>query len=249
MVLVLLLGATAFQTVRLSRDVADLRRATSANEAQLRDARAVIENDQAALDERVGSVEESQERTEAGALDAGAITAEIGDSVFTLKTAAGQGTGFAMFVIGGETHIVTNYHVVQGARTVSVSRDLSQWTGTVVAWDAAKDVAIVSVNGLLPVLTSAYDEGSPPVVGDPVLAYGSPLGLEGTATEGIVSAVRGGYIQTDAQINHGNSGGPLLNNEGQVIGITSLGFGDGSGVGFAIDIRTVCTLFKSGSCP
>jgi putative serine protease PepD len=80
-------------------------------------------------------------------------------------------------------------------------------------------------------------------VGDPVLAYGSPQGLQGTATVGIISAIRTGWIQTDAQINHGNSGGPLVDRRGRVLGITSLAFvGGGSGLGFAVDARKLCPL-------
>jgi S1-C subfamily serine protease len=72
--------------------------------------------------------------------------------------------------------------------------------------------------------------------------------LEGSATVGIVSAIRGGYIQTDAQINHGNSGGPLVNASGEVLGLTTLGYGDGSGVGFAVDIRVLCNELVVFGC-
>jgi S1-C subfamily serine protease len=99
-----------------------------------------------------------------------------------------------------------------------------------------------------------------------VLAYGSPQGLQGTATVGIISAIRTGWIQTDAQryssggvqlvgllrrvvdptgtaINHGNSGGPLVDRRGRVLGITSVAFvGGGSGLGFAVDARKLCPL-------
>jgi S1-C subfamily serine protease len=74
-----------------------------------------------------------------------------------------------------------------------------------------------------------------------VLAYGSPFGLPDTVTKGIVSAVRGDYLQTDAQINHGNSGGPLLNARGEVVGITTDDLeGGGSGLGVAISMPAFC---------
>jgi S1-C subfamily serine protease len=80
-------------------------------------------------------------------------------------------------------------------------------------------------------------------VGDWVLAYGSPVGLQGTATVGIISALRPGWVQTDAQINQGNSGGPLVDRDGRVLGVTSLGFArGGSGLGFAVDARKLCPL-------
>jgi putative serine protease PepD len=90
-----------------------------------------------------------------------------------------------------------------------------------------------------------------PTVGDQVLAYGSPFGLPDTVTKGILSAVRGDYIQTDAQINHGNPGGPLLNARGEVVGITTddLEGGGGSGLGVAISLPAFCrAVFQDGSC-
>jgi S1-C subfamily serine protease len=89
-----------------------------------------------------------------------------------------------------------------------------------------------------------------PDVGDQVLAYGSPFGLPDTVTKGIVSAVRGDYIQTDAQISHGNSGGPLLNTRGEVLGITTYDLeGGGSGLGVAIRMSAFCkAMFQGGSC-
>ena len=91
--------------------------------------------------------------------------------------------------------------------------------------------------------------GHDPTIGDPVLAFGSPIGFQASATVGIISAIRSQSIQTDAQINPGSSGGPLLNARGEVIGITSIGFGVGrSGPGFAIDVRELCTLLDLAEC-
>jgi serine protease Do len=83
-----------------------------------------------------------------------------------------------------------------------------------------------------------------------VLAYWSPFGLPDTVTKGIVSAVGGDYIQTDAQINHGNSGGPLLNARGEVVGITSHDLeGGGSGLGVVITMPAFCkAVFQDESC-
>jgi S1-C subfamily serine protease len=83
-----------------------------------------------------------------------------------------------------------------------------------------------------------------------VLAYGSPFGLPDTVTKSIVSAVRGDYIQTDAQINHGNSGGPLLNARREVVGITSYDLeGGGSGLGVVISMSAFCkAVFRDESC-
>jgi serine protease Do len=141
---------------------------------------------------------------------------------------------------------------VRGGRVV-VRSGYASWQGTVERWDRFLDVALVKVDDSLPVLVSAYDAGHPPAVGDAVLAYGSPYGLEGTATVGIVSAFRTGfyrvptYIQTDAPINPGNSGGPLVNAYGEVLGLTTSSV-QGGGIGFAVDIRELCTKLLKGDC-
>jgi putative serine protease PepD len=150
----------------------------------------------------------------------------------------GTGSGFVLDAAGGEgTFILTNNHVVAGATDdgiVVVFQDGQQAPAELVGADVSYDLAVVRVDrtGLqaLP-----FGDSDAVVVGDPVVAVGAPLGLQGTVTEGIVSAlnrpVSAGQtvddtsyiqaIQTDAAINPGNSGGPLLNQDGQVIGINS----------------------------
>jgi S1-C subfamily serine protease len=162
-----------------------------------------------------------------------------------------QGTGF---VIDGNGDIVTNEHVVAGASSVNVKfADGSTYKATVVGADASTDVAVIKVAapaGELHPLTLA---SSSVAVGDPVVAIGDPFGLDNTVTVGIVSAIAReivspnntpieNAIQTDAAINHGNSGGPLLNLRGEVIGITSQiasSAGGNNGVGFALPSSTV----------
>jgi putative serine protease PepD len=187
-------------------------------------------------------------------IDSSAVIERIEGAVFTVRSGWGQGTGFGFLSMEGETWIATNYHVIDGAfeknrHTVLVVHGSSMWKGTVVRWDEFTDVALVKVNARLPVLTSAYEAGHPPAVGDAVLAYGSPHGLEGTATVGIVSAFRDAWIQTDAPINPGNSGGPLVNTSGEVLGLTTGIFGDeGGGLGFVVDIRELCAVLLQEKC-
>jgi S1-C subfamily serine protease len=127
--------------------------------------------------------------------------------------------------------------VVQGDRS---------WVGHDVGGWEDEDVALIRVQDELPTL----DVGATPKVGDRVLAYGSPSGPPETVTKGIVSAVRGDFVQTDAQINPGNSGGPLLNAAGEVVGITALELrGGGAGLGFAIGISRFCRVALQGGCP
>jgi S1-C subfamily serine protease len=133
------------------------------------------------------------------------------------------GTGFVVATADGGSWVATNYHVVKGdtykdRHFVSVHQGQQHWSGQVWTWAEKDDVALVKVGQDLPVLSTATDNIN---VGDPVIAYGSPYGLENTVTVGVVSAIRDNYIQTDAPINHGNSGGPLLNKDGEVVGMTT----------------------------
>jgi len=174
----------------------------------------------------------------------------------TPETEQSLGSGF---VIDRAGHIVTNYHVIAGAQKVQVSfSSQDQLAATVVGSDKSTDVAVLKIDAHSRALTPLPLGDSDAVrVGDPVYAIGNPFGLDRTFTAGVVSAVGRqitapnnspveNAIQTDAAINHGNSGGPLLNDEGRVIGVTSqiqTGSNDASsgnvGVGFAIPINTV----------
>jgi putative serine protease PepD len=154
--------------------------------------------------------------------------------------------------------ILTNDHVVAGATSLTVKfSDGSTYKATLVGADPSTDVAVVHVNApasKLAPLTLA--DSSKVAVGDGVVAIGNPFGLDGTVTTGIVSALGreisapddtpiSGAIQTDAAINHGNSGGPLLDMKGRVIGITSQIQSEGGGndgVGFAVPSNTVKSI-------
>jgi len=162
------------------------------------------------------------------------------------------------FVIDGQGHILTNNHVIEDATRITVKLGDSEksYEAEVVGADPGTDVALLKVDapgGELHPLTLGHS--SELEVGDPVVAIGNPFGLDRTVTSGIVSALQrqiqapNGFsishvIQTDAAINPGNSGGPLINAEGEVIGINSqIATGSGGngnvGIGFAIPIDTV----------
>ncbi len=171
------------------------------------------------------------------------------------QQAQGQGSGF---VYDAEGHIVTNDHVVEGAEQVSVRFwDGSTYDATVVGTDPSTDLAVIKVDAPASVLKPLeLGDSSQLSVGEGVVALGSPFGLEGTATSGIVSALNremtspNGFtisnsIQTDAAINHGNSGGPLLNAAGQVIGVNTQiksDSGGNDGIGFAVPSSTVAEI-------
>jgi S1-C subfamily serine protease len=162
------------------------------------------------------------------------------------------------FVIDKAGHIVTNYHVVQGASKIEVSfSNQTSYSAKLVGSDPSTDLAVLKVSAPAQALTPlALGNSDAAQVGDEVVAIGNPFGLDRTATAGIISAIQrritapNGFsidhaLQTDAPINHGNSGGPLLDSRGDVIGVTSqIETGGNStegnvGIGFAIPSNTV----------
>lgn len=164
----------------------------------------------------------------------------------------GSGTGF---VWNDNGYIVTNFHVVEGAREITITlQDQSNWTATVVGLAPERDIAVLKIDApksklkALPLGTSNDLR-----VGRKVLAIGNPFGLDATLTTGVVSALGReilsptqrkitNVIQTDAAINPGNSGGPLLNSEGKLIGVNTMIYspsGASAGIGFAIPVNTV----------
>jgi putative serine protease PepD len=167
-----------------------------------------------------------------------------------------QGSGF---VYDRQGHVVTNEHVVDGADTLNVTfSNGATYKARVVGSDPSTDLAVIKVDAPSSVLKPvSVGDSSQVQVGDGVVAIGSPFGLDQTVTAGIVSALHrqmdapNGFtindsIQTDAAINHGNSGGPLLNLRGQVIGVNAQietsensQTSDNAGVGFAIPSNTV----------
>ena len=162
----------------------------------------------------------------------------------------GQGSGFILDKSG---HVLTNYHVVEGAnRGIQVMlSNKSHYEAKVIGTDKVHDLALLQISApnLEPVTLADSGQLS---VGQKVYAIGNPFGLNGTMTRGIISSIRSirgsegapieDAIQTDAAINPGNSGGPLLNSRGEVIGINTMiasnGADQSSGIGFAIPINT-----------
>ncbi|HHP7230521.1 MAG TPA: HhoA/HhoB/HtrA family serine endopeptidase [Xenococcaceae cyanobacterium] len=160
-----------------------------------------------------------------------------------------RGTGSG-FIISQDGRLITNAHVVEGSKTVKVTlRDGQIHQGEVVGVDPVTDVAVLKIDATnLPTVTLGKAENLTP--GEWAIAIGNPLGLDNTVTVGIISAIdrsssqvgvpdkRVRFIQTDAAINPGNSGGPLLNAQGEVVGINTAIRADAQGLGFAIPIET-----------
>jgi S1-C subfamily serine protease len=173
------------------------------------------------------------------------------------ETSSGSGSGF---VIDKAGHILTNFHVVQKADSIKVTLfDGSQHEARVVGADAANDVAVLQIDAtgdkLVPV---TFGDSSRVMVGQKILALGNPFGLERTLTSGIVSSLERslkslngrtikGIIQTDAAVNPGNSGGPLLNSRGEVIGMNTAivsHVGQSAGISFAVPINGIRRILE-----
>ncbi|SRR6266487_1757523 len=187
-----------------------------------------------------------------------AVAAKVQPSVVDINTGSGEGSGV---VLSADGAILTNNHVVEGARGNTVDVTLSDGKtakATIVGTDPKGDLAVIKAQNVSGLKPATFGDSDAMQVGDAVLALGSPLGLQGSVTAGIVSAVGrtideggpnnsgasiGNAIQTDAAINPGNSGGALVNLAGEVIGINTAiataGQASGNiGVGFAIASNT-----------
>ncbi len=173
------------------------------------------------------------------------------DFFFNPVPVEGAGSGF---VIDADGHILTNYHVVQGAQTIEVTLgDQSRYKAKYIGADTTNDIALIQIDPKgHKVAPLTLGDSRTLQVGQRVLAIGNPFGFQSTLTTGVVSSLGRTVqtdentlideaIQTDAAINRGNSGGPLLNSHGEVIGINSAIYspsGTAAGIGFAIPINT-----------
>jgi S1-C subfamily serine protease len=210
---------------------------------------------------RLSDVEEQLGAEAEQRLDVGAVVTAAQPSVVTVTCGTTLGSGFALDVgslsRSAGAAVVTNHHVVAdctqaagtdptpGATAARVTQRGVALTTTLAAWDEENDLALLYVTESLP----ALEQASPGEVGDPVVAIGSPYGLEGTVTQGILSKVWDDAYQTDAAINPGNSGGPLLDRDGKVLGVNTQQLRDSQGLNFAVRIRQLCAQITTQSCP
>ena len=166
----------------------------------------------------------------------------------------GVGSGF---IVSPKGYILTNYHVIQDAARITVGLQSGEkYRGNVVGFDPETDVAVVKIDAPKDLPTVTLGDSNAAQVGDWVLAMGSPFGLDQTVTAGIISKkerespyfnVFQRFLQTDAAINRGNSGGPLVNMRGEVIGMNSqiaTSTGDYNGIGFALPANETNFVYK-----
>lgn len=181
------------------------------------------------------------------------VIANLGGASFGRSSGQTEASGSGV-VISSDGHIITNNHVIESASSVYVIySDGGRADATVVGADPVTDIAVLKVNGQVPAVVP-FGDSTALQLGEWVIAIGSPLGnYRGSVTLGVVSglnrtvqgAAQDGLIQTDAAINHGNSGGPLINLAGQIVGINTLvvrdtpGGDQAEGLGFAVPSNTV----------
>jgi len=162
--------------------------------------------------------------------------------VVAVMTENSVGSGF---IITSDGYIVTNYHVVQTGDALNVlTYDQKAIPAEIIGIDRLRDLALLKINGNYPFLKLANSDNLQ--VGRKVIAIGNPLGLSFTVTEGIISALhREGpngieeYIQTDVSLNPGNSGGPLLDTSGDIVGINNFKIGGAESIGFALESNSI----------
>lgn len=174
---------------------------------------------------------------------------KIRESTVTIFCGNVEGSGWAIDLAlsdsltrdGYKTALITNNHVItdctyEGARGVTIEGQSGESSGYVWSWDEDNDLAMVLMRNDLPTLQT----GERPAVGAWVLALGSPLGIQGTATTGRITNMSDDYLLTDAAINHGNSGGPLVNSQGNVVGINTSKAEGADNTGLAVGLPLLC---------
>jgi len=204
---------------------------------------------QSKLNELTESIIETQTTVEESQEELTLLKASVGEdfsgivedaikSVVTIRTDVGQGTGF---IIDDEGYIVTNAHVLAGGHEVqAITSNQNVIDAILIGYESTLDLALLKIAGNYNPLKFADSDDVQ--IGEKVIAIGNPLGLQFSVSEGIVSGVHrtgingfDAYIQTDAALNPGNSGGPLINKQGEVIGINNFKIGNSENLGFALE--------------
>jgi S1-C subfamily serine protease len=229
------------ESAKRSRAVASAERRLAVAEKRM----TVLETENAALTKRVASTQKSLATNQAGVAP---LASRILKSVFTVETPNGLGTAWAAWEEGGKLFLITANHVAQDAidyatHKVKVKQKARSWNGVITKTDSVNDLAVIRVDKLIAAaLWQTPDSALTPLPGDRLLLVGSPYGLEGTVTTGVVSRVSYDQIQTDAAANPGNSGGPAVNANGVVVGV--LLSGGAENLNFLVPIQRACVTIR-----
>jgi S1-C subfamily serine protease len=224
----------------LNKKIEDLSRDTQAKINDLSDSVLETESGLKSIGSQIGSLDKELTTLKASASsDFSSVIEDAIKSVVTIKTDVAQGSGF---VIAAGGYIVTNAHVMEDATAANIiTYDGKSHKVSRIGENPTMDITLLRIDdeSYAPLILADSNEVE---VGEKVIAIGNPLGLQFSVSEGIVSAIgREGsnkikaYIQTDAALNSGNSGGPLINKEGEVVGINNFKIGDSENLGFALE--------------
>ncbi len=253
LILTLQVSKLSFELGRVEEDLASdfnqrLSESNQLFQAELSTISQELTSQKSSFDEEISLLKADTQSDFSGIIE-GAV-----QSVVSVGTEKSAGTGF---VVDEEGYIVTNYHVISGARDIRVlTYDRIVLDAELIGFDAFRDIALLKAEDSLKAISLADSDDVQ--VGNKVIAIGNPLGLSFSVAEGIVSAInREGpnglneYIQTDVSLNPGNSGGPLINTKGEVIGVNNFKVGGNTeGLGFALEsdsIRTTVNGFVNGT--
>jgi S1-C subfamily serine protease len=249
LLVVIAVAAASAALVLLGQERSTRSRQVAAAEVRLDEAVkrvASLEVQNAALAQRIASTQKKLALTQAGVAP---LASRVLKSVFTVETPRGLGTGWAAWTQDGNTYLITANHVAQdaigyGTRQVTIKQKSRSWKGTITTTDSVNDLAVIRVDKeIAPALWQKPDTSLTPLPGDRLLLVGSPYGLEGTVTTGVVSRVSYDRIQTDAAANPGNSGGPAVDAEGSVVGI--LLSGGAENLNFLVPIQRACVALRA----
>lgn len=238
-------------TFALAAAYGDLRWRTESEEDARAGSITALDRQIASLEQAVGAlhkrdaelVRAQAEQNKQQAQGIAALSARTLRSVLTVDTPYGGGSGWVAWKQDGASFVITAAHVVEGFDQVKLRRKNLTWNGRVVKLDKTNDLALVKVlKDLGPALWEESNAAITPVPGDQVIIVGSPYGLEGTVTMGIVSRITYNRIQTDAAANPGNSGGPVVSRSGEVVGILVAGAPES--VNFAVPIQRACVSIR-----
>ncbi len=229
------------QYTSLEKQVNDLKLETQANINSLSEGLIQTKGELGVIGEEFDLL-----RASAGEDFSGIIDSSV-PAVVTIRTDISQGTGF---IIDNEGYVITNAHVLLGASAAGIlTYDGEIHTVTRIGENTLLDLALLKIEGNYQDLE--FEDSNNIEVGESVIAIGNPLGLQFSVSQGIVSAIhRAGpngieaYIQTDAPLNPGNSGGPLINKQGKVIGINNFKVGGSEGLGFALESNFIIEVIN-----
>jgi putative serine protease PepD len=244
--LALAAGALALFVWREQRQASSDRAALEIQIAALRQRVTRLSGHDATLASRLGSAEKTLRRKDAGIAP---LASRVLRSVFTVETDSALGTGFVAWQDADASYLLTAAHVVdsQASGEVTITRKGGSWSGTVEGIDAKDDLAVIRVNGrpsgAAPLWQDPRATHAEP--GDQLLLVGSPFGLQGTVTSGVVSRVTKKFVQTDAAANPGNSGGPAIDATGHVVGVVLAIIRNGQNITFAVRVDRACAKLRS----